>query len=392
MKKILFAAVAASSLCLTACNNEVDSVLEQQNESNLIGFSTYAMMSKGKPIIGNALEGVYDNTAYFQHFGSRFNVAAFLTTSETNKYLNAQIQYTDLNGWDYINSFDKVYWPTKGEKLNFYAVRPYNDFFFEPQKKGEISYSNPDKTLTMTYTVPTELTKQQDLMYAVALDVEKPTSGNSVNLPFKHALNQVLFNASTDSKELFVEIYKDGIEMYNIKNSGTLNVVNGGQPAWTANAALSNYPISTFYGVEDPTSIIVHSKPGDLGPLSKPVPLSNVSNVPMLIPQKVTAWNPKNGSATSQTGAYLKIKCKLWMNNGGAPVYLHGSAADGNNDGFDYIYVPFPGKHLELVGKKIAYTLIFGGGYTDPGEPILTPITFVTEVSDWTWELPEIVL
>ena len=38
---------------------------------------------------------------------------------------------------------------------------------------------------------------------------------------------------------------------------------------------------------------------------------------------------------------------------------------------------------MELFGKKITYTLIFGGGYNDNGDPILSPITFETKVDEW---------
>ena len=34
-------------------------------------------------------------------------------------------------------------------------------------------------------------------------------------------------------------------------------------------------------------------------------------------------------------------------------------------------------------GKRYIYTLIFGGGYDDQGEPILSPITFNAATADW---------
>ena len=35
-------------------------------------------------------------------------------------------------------------------------------------------------------------------------------------------------------------------------------------------------------------------------------------------------------------------------------------------------------------GNRYVYTLIFGGGYDENGNPILTPINFEADVEGWT--------
>lgn len=47
------------------------------------------------------------------------------------------------------------------------------------------------------------------------------------------------------------------------------------------------------------------------------------------------------------------------------------------------VYVPFDNATGWEPGKRYIYTLIFGGGYDDQGEPILSPITFDAATADW---------
>ena len=58
--------------------------------------------------------------------------------------------------------------------------------------------------------------------------------------------------------------------------------------------------------------------------------------------------------------------------------YLIGSAAE-----YKTVYVPFDNATGWEPGKRYIYTLIFGGGYDDQGEPILSPITFDAATADW---------
>lgn len=375
MKKNLLALVAFSAIVFTSCSNEMDQMVEQQNEKNVIGFSTYSMMSKGTPITGNNA-GSGDNP--FAKDGSSFEVVAFLN-DKTNPYLRAQIMH-DKTSWNYFNSLDKAYWPNGADhKLNFFAVAPYSDFYpAVPATGNTVQYSNTtdDKSMKITYAVPTITSDQQDLMYAATVPMTKPENGN-VTLNFKHALNQIHFMGRTDSENLRVEIATNGIEVCNIKNSGTLTATSASS-TWAANESKVNYTIETVKNNNNAAPVAINSTSAAI---------SNSSNVLMLIPQSVIAWDLKSVAST-QANSYLKINCKIWVNNGGSDqdkVYLHGSAPTSEpvSDGYKFMYVPFAGTSMDQIGKKITYTLIFGGGYTDDGKPILTPITFNTEVEGW---------
>lgn len=382
MKKNLLALVAFSGIVFTSCSNEMDQMVEQQKEKNVIGFSTYSMMSKGKPIINNGA---------FAKDGSSFEVAAFLNKNP-NTYLKAPIAYK--SGWNYANPLDKAYWPNgANDKLNFFAVAPYSDFntgsnsveYFNVQASGADPVVQENKSMKITYTVPTITSEQQDLMYATTAPMVKPSEGK-VTLNFKHALNQIHFMGRTDSKNLKVVINpSDGIQLCNVYGSAVGTVAQG-DPSVIAWSYTNNNADQIFNNVtptKEQAEDIVINTTSESG---ESVSLTNPSDILMLLPQpkELLAWAPS--STTPKTGSYLKISCKLIaLGEGGLEVYLHGSAPTANpeSDGFADMYVPFNCSAMEASGKKITYTLIFGGGYTDEGLPILTPITFDTTVQDW---------
>lgn len=376
MKKNLLALVAFSGIVFTSCSNEMDQMVEQQKEKNVIGFSTYSMMSKGTPII--------DNGAFAKN-GSSFEVAAFLNDN-TKPYLRAQITYNETS-WNYANPLDKAYWPS--ESLNFFAVAPYSDFYpAVPATGNTVQYSNTadDKSMKITYTVPTITSEQQDLMYAATVPMTKPENGN-VTLNFKHALNQIHFRGRTDSKNLKVIIDPtDGIQLCNVYGSAVGTVAQGDQSviAWDYTNNNANQVFINMTPTKEQAGNIVINTTSESG---ESVPLTNPSNVLMLLPQpsSLSAWEPVPTTPptkpAAKTGSYLIISCKLiaLAEDGTTELtYLHGA-----KETFADMYVPFNCSAMEASGKKITYTLIFGGGYTDDGKPILTPITFNTEVEGW---------
>lgn len=378
MKKNLLALVAFSGIVFTSCSNEMDQMVEQQKEKNVIGFSTYSMMSKGKPIINNGA---------FAKDGSSFEVAAFLN-DKTNPYLQAQITHNGTS-WNYFNSLDKAYWPNGADdKLNFFAVAPYSDFYPAAEggksAKGTVAYTN--NNMVINYTVPTTTLDQQDLMYATTAPMAKQSEGK-VTLNFKHALNQIHFKGRTDSKNLKVIINPmDGIQVCNVYGSAEGTVAQGDQSviAWSYTGKDAKQVFNNVTPTTEPlTDIVINTTPES----GESVSLTNPSDILMLLPQpkELLVWapaptTPQTGSA-EKTGSYLKISCKLIALSEDGKIelaYLYGTA-----DKFADMYVPFNCSAMEASGKKITYTLIFGGGYNNEGQPILTPITFDTTVQDW---------
>ena len=215
---------AAAMLAGCAKNDVVDS--EINKEGNLIGFSTYKNISRGNPV---------DNNDEFLTDGNAFGVTAFIKINAVlneNPYMgktNEGIKIvSDGTKWTYAQANDQAYWPVNdGESLDFYAYSPYGN-------EAITAKTFATTGLTLNYTVPADEAQQVDLMYAVATNQTKPTDKNSVTMPFKHALTQVHFAIGTSATNLFVDVEENGIQIHNLKNTGTFA---SSIETWTLNSA-----------------------------------------------------------------------------------------------------------------------------------------------------------
>ena len=185
---------------------------------------------------------------------------------------------------------------------------------------------------------------------------------------FKHILSQVVFKAKTTSSILEVDV--KSVKIHNFVHSGTFTLP-AGEPAmsdWKPSpAAKGAYTVKLNAANVKTNNAVVN--------------LSDMNSPMMLIPQKLTKWSTYSaGAAVSKLEAdnaiecYLEISMKLKQNDS----YLIGSAAE-----YKTVYVPFDNATGWEPGKRYIYTLIFGGGYDDQGEPILSPITFDAATADW---------
>ncbi|MEG1564220.1 MAG: fimbrillin family protein, partial [Bacteroides sp.] len=391
----------------TSCaqTSVIDSAMETKGE--IIGFSTYANKTRGVPTSNES----------FTTNGNAFGVTAFIngTTPEiATPYMGtttvgAQIKYatTPTAAWNYQTAADARYWPTgTSETLDFYAYAPFTD----NERNATPAMSKADGMKFTDYTVPTTSTttpttdfaKQKDFMYASAL--EKTTSSDGVNagkltLTFKHALTQILFKAKTNQSNLYVDIQENGIELCNIQSKGTFALTKTAPttPSW----ALATPAVHANYTA--PTKQVIAGNDNTAVDLIKEQ--ANTPDALMLMPQELTAWTTTPTTAvplpTTGGNSYLKIMCRIFYSTGPSTttpvtyenqVYLHGSAGATGATGYAALYVPFSSKAISTsgteeeawkMGNKVTYTLIFGGGYNDQGEPILTPITFDTDVTNW---------
>ncbi|MEG2760968.1 MAG: hypothetical protein RR921_06495 [Mucinivorans sp.] len=87
--------------------------------------------------------------------------------------------------------------------------------------------------------------------------------------------------------------------------------------------------------------------------------------------------------------------CKIYNNSTTTTIYYHGTSTT-----FEPIYIPLSStdnaakdpQQIWVANNNITYTLNFGGGYADNGNPILTPITFTTAVTGWDTPAPDPIL
>lgn len=336
-----------STGALTSCSQDEDPGKAPSVAANAIQFNAVtnsALTTRGLPTTSaNYLTQVKD----FKVWGTLVNGGAYYL----GRTGDAGILIANKGGgkWDYNTATDMVYWPN--EAMNFYAVTP----------SANTNYSYNGGVLT--YTVPTDNSKQVDLMIAKASNQTKATNKGIVNLPFQHALSQIVFKGVTKSSNLSVEI--QSITIHNVNSVMTLGL-NGTATAPTASYA--NYSL----GMSGTKTVAVTDA-------SKAVDLTASDGALMLVPQTLTGWTEKTSTKAADAAhqAYIEITCKITSKSSTGVTYLVGTAS-----AYDKTCVSLPATWE--AGKRYVYTLQFGGG-KDPntGEDRFTPITFSVNVSDW---------
>lgn len=93
----------------------------------------------------------------------------------------------NVNSSDYAQSAEKKYWPGGGSWLQFYGYKPYCDS--ETSVAG-LSLSTVGNNPTFTYSVPTAVGSQSDLMVA-ATDMLHGTHCKKIELQLQHILSKV---------------------------------------------------------------------------------------------------------------------------------------------------------------------------------------------------------
>lgn len=364
-------AVAAVATVFASCSNEEELANVGKSESNAIRFAGISGLSdtRATPI----------NTANLTT--TNFEVMAFMSADNAlfmggkhelgHSDQGVKIVY-NTSAWDYADKDQQAYWPTEGGDVDFYAVSPamMNDLI------PYFGYDMTSAAKTITYTTFDEYGSSsstianQDVMYAVAKGCNKTNNGTTpVQMKFKHILSQVVFKAKTTSSILEVDV--ENVKIHNFVHSGTFTLPEG-EPA------MSNWSTSPDEAVSVAT---VKLNAANVKTNNAVVNLSDMNSPLMMIPQELTKWSTYSaGKAVSKHEAdnakecYLEISMKLKQNDS----YLIGSAAE-----YKTVYVPFDNATGWEPGKRYIYTLIFGGGYDDQGEPILSPITFNAATADW---------
>ena len=364
-------AVAAVATVFASCSNEEELANVGKSESNAIRFAGISGLSDTRttPI------GTHNLTS------TNFDVMAFMSSDNAlfmggkhelgHADQGVKIVY-NTSAWDYADKDKVAYWPTSGD-VDFYAVSPamkdelLNFFSYDMT----ISKSEPNRTIT--YTTFDEYGSSegtnQDVMYAVTKGRNKENNGAmAVQLDFKHILSQVVFKAKTTSSILEVDV--KSVKIHNFVHGGTFTLPEG-EPAMSD---WSPSPVAEgAYTVKlNAANVVTKNAVVDLSDMNSPL---------MMIPQTLTKWSTYSaGRAVSKHEAdnakesYLEISMKLKQNDS----YLIGSASE-----YKTVYVPFDNATGWEPGKRYIYTLIFGGGYDDQGEPILSPITFNAATADW---------
>lgn len=365
-------AVAAVATVFASCSNEEELANVGKSESNAIRFAGISGLSDTRTTPINTTNLTTTN----------FDVMAFMSADNAlfmggkhelgHSDQGVKIVY-NTSAWDYADPDQMAYWPTAGD-VDFYAVSPAitDDLVHQGFK-----YDMTSTLKTITYatvdeynTTSRETKTNHDVMYAVAKGLNKTNNGTTaVQMNFKHILSQVVFKAKTTSSILEVDV--KSVKIHNFVHSGTFTLP-AGEPA------MSNWSTSPDEAVSIAT---VKLNAANVKTNNAVVDLSDMASPLMMIPQQLKKWSTYSaGTAVSKADAdnakecYLEISMKLKQNDS----YLIGSAAE-----YKTVYVPFDNGTGWEPGKRYIYTLIFGGGYDDQGEPILSPIKFEATTVNW---------
>lgn len=244
----------------------------------------------------------------------------------------------------------RYYWPTdEGATVSFYAFYP----------KDHAVVKNGDD-VSVDFTIPTAVADQYDMMAAKCEDLSLAnTTGGAAPLGFRHLTSQVSFQARLTSVFAGWQVDVRSIRLCNVNSRGSYSYSTAAvTPA--SPAVLQNYDLVMAGATAAVTST------------TEPVALTSATDVAMLMPQTLTAWDrtteTASSGAPSTTGCYIAINCTITDSNG-----LR--AFSGNT------YVPLPAEWLPA--RHYNYLLEFGSGYTGQGDPSVANVALSCAITDW---------
>lgn len=319
---------------------------------------------------------------------------------------------TGSNG-NWTNTSGTRYWPETA--VDFYAHVNGGDAYKWSVNEGKATAKFEN------FAVNGTVADQVDLLYAVKTGQEK--ADGKVNLNFRHALSQIVFQAKNTNANLYVEIA--GVSVANVGGTNTFtfpsantetNYIHNDYDAdgdgvyETGEFGSINYDASWGTWEALTSGSITYS----VDFTKTPVPGNNTlvslttanetdkeynSNAMLLLPQNTAAWDPETNplpGAEKNTGSYLLVDCAIFNVAGDGyadgDVCLWGELKEGK---WETKELAIPVAFDWQQGKKYVYTLVFGegnGGYDpdpepDPDpenpDPVLVPITFEITVDEF---------
>lgn len=377
MKKILFIALGAL-LATSSCTSEVNDE-GFIDKANAISFNAYPNKSRALPS-----DITSDNMK-----GDNFGVVGY-THNDNKIYLYtgsyAAVKQTwDGNSWEYANMGDLKFWPKNA--MDFYAYFPFSD----------------NATFTATNTsgnvMTINTTCAHDVLFAY---VGNRSKIDRVPLNFYHAFAkmkslQIEMPAEGMLNQSGCQIEVKGVEFINTSTKGTINVNNAGVASY--DVASPNVTLSKDLSL----SLVTVNKTATLGTLINNGISANgyffATNNDAVNYVKGTAktmWDGtkdalNSGKLSEKNFVCLKLTCKVWNGADDNKYYYVGG-----DSSYGDIYIPLKGNitgsdPLTAVttfdaGKRYIYKIVMKDnvGFTDAGDPILTPILFtVNSVDRW---------
>lgn len=381
MKKLSFL-MGAALLTLVSCTNEIN---EEGfvDKANTISFNAYPNKTRAMDV-----DVTSDNMKndHFGVVGYKSDNSIYLY-KETNRAVEQKWQSSGESGsWEYSNMEDLKFWPSGS--MDFYAYFPYSD-------NATFAASNSSSDVM---TIP-NVDCSHDVLFAYKGSQEKTLR---VPLTFNHAFSKI--------KGLLIEMPADGslfksncqvevqkVEFINTDTKGDVKVNNSGKASYIVNSTNVTLiktldPVVTINKTAGNTSkYLINNGTNAKGYLFA----TNSSETKSVTGTGKTMWDgTKNllnaGTTLENLGQVcLKLTCKVWNGEDSKKYYYVG----GDGDNYGEVYIPLKGNDSNNnsvstfdAGKRYTYKIVMKDnvGYTNEGDPILTPILFnVSSVTGW---------
>ena len=282
------------------------------------------------------------------------------TTEEAfiNDNTSNVVVYDDLTHY-WRTTGATYYWPDAPGALynvTFYALYPAS----APTTSDIVS----NKTIAFDATHPID--GNTDVLYTkhqTSLSTVISSSSPAVPLRFHHALTQLAFQGKRSDAFITdgLQVTVGSIKVCNVNSTGDLDLAATTTSLWGTLSTPTDYPLTM---VSDEGIVLTSTAQA----------LTSSSDITMVIPQVLTAWDPTTqciyvvdgvSTKTVTTGSYLAIDCKIFDTQTGS--YMIGDATS-----YETIYAPFladpdnPTAAWE-PGIRYTYTLSFGSGYSSQG-------------------------
>lgn len=279
------------------------------------------------------------------------------------------------------------FWPQDTRFVNFYAVHP--------AEAPAIDNILTTKQIVFNGTTDAlSLKGQYDLMCAKILNVHRQGYGDFVKvlpdlgdnstvvLTFQHLLSRIAFygKLSDEVKGYGWTVQIQDISICNVNVAGTLafNEDATSTVAATLTPAATSTKSSVTMAMNTASHLTLTTTSVEQDADENNVPLTSPTDVAMLMPQTLAAWNPateKTGTTVPTTnGGYLAIRMRIVD---GDNHYHLGTAST-----YETVFVPFAINWA--TSKAYAYTLTFGLGLNPSGISKKQPITIECAIKPWT--------
>ena len=373
--------MGAALLTLGSCTNEIN---EEGfvDKAKTISFNAYP--NKTRAVEGDVTSDNMKND-HFGVVGYKSDNSIYLYKG-TNSAVEQQWQQPsgESGSWEYSNMEDLKFWPSGS--MDFYAYFPYTD-------NATFAESNSSSDVM---TIP-NVDCSHDVLFAYKGSQEKTVR---VPLTFNHAFSKIkgLIIEMPEEGSLFksnCQVEVQNVEFINTDTKGNVKVNNSGKASYNvnpSNVTLSEplNPVVTINKTDASKNLI------DNGTNAKGYLFAtNSSETNYVTGTGKTMWDGVKTNITgenhklSESGLVcLKLTCKVW--NGTDPKYYY---VGGDGDNYGEVYIPLTGNASNSnsvstldAGKRYTYKIVMKDnvGYTNEGDPILTPILFnVSSVTGW---------